>query len=117
MTAPEAPAREALRAHDITVQQFDALAEPLHGAPGMAVMLRRTRRELTGTFPVAMDERSRETPTPLNRPWSALGRLWLAYPSPSPVFGRSGRRLVVGGGVYAASREVIGDGLNPLTMR
>jgi hypothetical protein len=82
MTAPEAPAREALRALDIAVQQFDAVAEPLHGAPGMAVMLRRTRRELIGNFPVAMDERSRETPAPLNRPDRRSAASGLRIPPP-----------------------------------
>jgi hypothetical protein len=35
-------------------------------------------------------KRSRETPTPLYRLRSALSRLWLAYPSRSPVIGNSG---------------------------
>jgi DDE family transposase len=35
-------------------------------------------------------KRSRETPTPLYRLRSALSRLWLAYPSRSPVLGNSG---------------------------
>jgi hypothetical protein len=35
-------------------------------------------------------KRSRDTPTPLYRLRSAVSRLWLAYPSRSPVLGNSG---------------------------
>ncbi|GAC1475273.1 MAG: hypothetical protein PVSMB7_30340 [Chloroflexota bacterium] len=35
-------------------------------------------------------KRSRDTPTPLYRLRSAVSRLWLAYPSHSPVLGNSG---------------------------
>jgi Transposase DDE domain len=35
-------------------------------------------------------KRSRETPTPLYRLRSALSRLWLTYPSPTPALGNSG---------------------------
>ena len=58
MSVETQAAPERLSAHEIAVQQFDAVAERLRLDPGIAAILRQPHRELIVHFPVKMDDGS-----------------------------------------------------------